>query len=112
MNKLIIKLESEMNADIRRVFNPKEAINLPENTLYVKDAQQLSNILSSGKLLLLLDLKKSQNVSEVAEKTGRKQEAISRDASILESAGLITKTKKGRQTYLKTKVKKIEIDLS
>ncbi len=112
MDKLVIKLESEMDKDIRKVFNPKEASNLPGHTLYVKDAGQLSNILSSGRLLLLLDLKNSQNVSEVAKKTGRKQEAISRDATILENAGLIKKTKKGRQTFLKTKVKKIEIDLS
>ncbi len=112
MSKLVIKLSSEMDDDIRKAFDSKKSASLPPHILYVKNAKQLSNILSSGRIMLLLDLDKSKNVSELTKKTGRKQEAISRDATILEAAGLITKTKKGRQTFLKTRVKKIEIDLS
>jgi len=112
MEKLIIKLYSNLDNDIRKVFDPGKVLDLPKKVLYVDNAEQLNSILSSKRLSLLIDLKKPVSVSSISKKTGRKQEAISRDATILEQAGLITKTKKGRQTFLKTRVKKIEIDLS
>jgi predicted transcriptional regulator len=110
MDKLIIRNVLKWDDDIRNVAKSK-ASELNQRILYVKDAKQLASILSSERMSLLFDLKKSKNVSELTKQTGRKQEAISRDATILESAGLITKTKKGRKTFLKTRVKKIEIDL-
>ncbi|MDD3083498.1 MAG: hypothetical protein PHP82_00560 [Candidatus ainarchaeum sp.] len=112
MGKLIIRHESRSDQDIRDLFNSNIDTPNSQRILYVKDAKQLSSILSSERMSMLFDLNESKNVSELTKKTGRKQEAISRDASILEAAGLITKTKKGRQTFLKTRVKKIEIDLS
>jgi predicted transcriptional regulator len=111
MDKLIIRHESRSDQDIRDLANKDIKTPDYQRILYVKDAKQLASILSSKRMSLLFDLKKSKNVSELTKQTGRKQEAISRDATILESAGLITKTKKGRKTFLKTRVKKIEIDL-
>lgn len=112
VKKLIIRHVSRSDKDLIDLANPKKKTPDYQRILYVKDAAQLNSILSSERLSLIFDLKNSQNVSELTKKTGRKQEAISRDATILEAAGLITKTKKGRQTFLKTRVKKIEIDLS
>ena len=111
MNKLVVKIVSDMDEDIRKIFNPKEAKKMPSNILYVRDVKQLSSILSSERLSLLLNLcKGSADVSTTAKKLGRKQEAISRDATILEAAGIITKVKKGKSVYLKPRIKKIEIE--
>jgi len=111
MNNCVIRFGSS-DEDIKKIFqNPKEAKKMPNNVLYVRDAKQLASILSSERLSLLLNLyKENMDVSTTAKKLGRKQEAISRDASILEAAGMITKTKKGKSVYLKPKIKKIEIE--
>lgn len=112
MEKLVIRHVSRSDQDLMDLVNPKKKTPDYQHILYVKDAAQLNSILSSERLSLIFDLKKSQNVSEIVKRTGRKQEAISRDATMLEHYGLITKKKLGRKTYLKTRVKKIEIDLS
>ena len=111
MDSCVVRFGSS-DEDIKKIFeNPKEAKKMPNNILYVRDAKQLASILSSERLSLLLNLyKENMDVSTTAKKLGRKQEAISRDASILEAAGIITKTKKGKNVYLKPKIKKIEIE--
>lgn len=110
MGKLIVRLSSEMDSDIRKIANSKKE-NIAKNILYVRDAKQLSSILSSQRMLLLLTLYGEElDISTTAKKLKRKQEAISRDATILESAGIIEKIKKGKKVYLKPKVKKIEIE--
>jgi predicted transcriptional regulator len=111
MDKLVIKLSSEMDSDIKDLFSPKKSINIPKNILYVNNSKQLSSILSSERLALLLNLNKTKmDVSTTAKKLNRKQEAISRDATILEQFGLIKKTKKGKQVFLEPRIKKIEIE--
>ena len=111
MGPLYVRFVSKMDDDIKDVFNPNIKI-YSKKVLYVKDVAQLSSILSSKRLALLLDWVAQDNVSNTAKKLGRKQEAISRDAKLLEEKGLITRTKKGRETFLKTKVKKIIIEFT
>lgn len=101
-----------MDSDIKDLFNSKTKIK-SKNVLYVDNAKQLNSILSSERLSLLLSLQKNlMDISTTAKKLNRKQEAISRDAKILEETGIIKKIKKGKYTYLKSKIKKIEIDFS
>lgn len=110
MNKLIVRNVKNWDDDIRNVFEDKNAPSY-QRILYVRDAKQLSSILSSKRLSLLFDLDKSKNVSEIVKKSKRKQEAVSRDLTLLESFDLIKKEKKGREVFIKKKVKKIEIQL-
>jgi predicted transcriptional regulator len=111
MSKLIIRVGANPMKDMKDFWqNPSSKKG--NYYSYINNLSELQSLLSSERLNLVNEvLNKSQNISELVKKTGRKQEAISRDASILESAGLITKCKKGRKTFLKTRVKKIEIDL-
>ena len=109
MDKLIIRNIENWDDDIRNLFKNK---NVPDNQriLYVRDAKQLSSILSSKRLSLLFDLDKSKNVSEIVKSSKRKQEAVSRDLTLLESFNLIKKTKKGREVLIKKNVNKIQIE--
>jgi len=111
MGKLIIRNVLQWDDDIRGLAKSKISKS-SKRILYVRDSKQLASILSSERLSLLIDLNKEQkDVSTVAKKLGRKQEAISRDATILEAAGLLKKIRKGKNTYLVPTVKKIEIEL-
>lgn len=110
MDKLIVRNVKNWDSDILKLAKSKES-NSYQRILYVRDAKQLSSILSSKRLSLLFDLDKSKNVSELVKKSKRKQEAISRDLTLLESFDLIKKEKKGREVFIKKKVKKIEIQL-
>jgi predicted transcriptional regulator len=112
MNKLVIRVGANPMNDLKKIWHKPLKNKMGNYYTYINDLSELQGLFSSQRLRLILELMREENVSNISKKTGRKQEAISRDASILESAGLITKTRKGRKTFLKTRVKKIVIDLS
>jgi len=112
MGELVIVVGRDMLSDLRRARESSGKHGLYKSALYVKDAAQAMDLLSKERLRLLkqiIDYKPSVCVSDLVKSTGRKQEAISRDASILESRGAIAKKKKGRKVYLKPKIDSIRI---
>jgi predicted transcriptional regulator len=111
MNKLVIRVGINPMDDLKKTWSKPSKNKMGNYYTYINDLSELQSLFSSQRLKLILELMSEKNVSQLTKQTGRKQEAISRDAKILENAGLITKTKKGRNTFLKTRVKKIEIDL-
>lgn len=106
-----------MKKDIKSIFDdPKNVKHTPEQTIYVKDLEQLSSLLSPKRIETFIQLIQYKSnpcgVSQLAKLLNRKQEAVSRDLSILEKHGLITKTKKGKETLLSAIVKSIEIQFA
>ena len=113
MDKLIIKVGANPINDLRSVWKNPTKDKMGKYYTYVNTTSELQSLLSSQRLSLIMEVMKEQNdISTTAKKLGRKQEAISRDATILAQAGIITKTKKGKNTFLKPRIKKIEIDFS
>lgn len=112
MKKLTVRLSKYMEQDIKDLFDKDKVMSMPEKVLYVKDAEQLSRILTTKRIELLFQLDKPKNIKEITKQTKRKQEAISRDVSSLENNRLVKKIKKGREIFVKKNVDKIEIDLS
>ncbi|MBT4192308.1 MAG: hypothetical protein HOE11_03285 [Candidatus Diapherotrites archaeon] len=114
MKKIIIKVGGNMLEDIREVWHNPEKMKgkTGTHTIYIKDPREIPEILSPQRLRMLIDVANNQhNISETAKRLGRKQEAISRDVKALEANGMIKKDKKGRETFLSTDLKKIEIQL-
>lgn len=112
--KLIIKIGGNMIEDMRAVWNdPSKATGA--HTIYVKNAEQFYELFSPKRLELLRHLVLSggkESVSEVASKLGRKQEAVSRDAALLEGFNMIEKTKRKKQVYLKAPHATLVVDLA
>jgi predicted transcriptional regulator len=101
-----------MNADLREAWERPDNKMGGTSTLYVKDAKEAYEVLSEERLSLLkhmMDYSPRACVSDLVKKTGRKQEAISRDLSILEKHGAIEKKKKGTKTFIEPKIDSIEI---
>ena len=114
MEKLIIKIGSDPIEDMRKVFeNPKKYGKPNTHTMYLRDCNALYRFLAPQRLELLRRLIKHQSekktVGELARELGRKQEAISRDASFLAMHKMIKKIKKKREVYLKPMFKSLEI---
>lgn len=106
-----------MRKDIHALFkNPKIAKNHPDQTIYVKDIEQLSSLFSPKRIAAFIELiryeSKPCGVNELADKLHRKQEAISRDMGVLEKHGMVSKTKHGKETHLSALVKSIEIQFA
>ncbi len=115
MKHLIIKIGTDMIDDLREIYNdPKKGIP-NSNTIYLKDANELYEMLSPKRLELLkfvLNVKnKNKAIKEISRQLKRKQEAISRDASFLESRSIIKKVKEQQRTYLKPVFDSIQINL-
>ena len=116
MVKLIIKIGGNMMKDMKEVWeNPRKA-EPGTHTLYLKNLKQLQKVLSPKKLELLMELIESQHnkktLSETAKHLKRKQEAISRDANVLEKYEMVKKTKEKQKVYLTPAVQSIEIRLT
>ncbi len=117
MEKLVIKIGADPKEDMKKVFeNPKKYGSPNTHTLYLKNSESLYRILSPQRLELLRRLIKYQSekktVGELAKELGRKQEAISRDASFLAMHQLIKKVKNKREVYLKALYKSLDIRLA
>jgi len=113
MEQLVIVVGRDVLNDLRQARDGSGRNNLPKNALYVKDARHALSWLSPERIHLLQKLVKYdsfKSISEIAKETNRKQEAISRDASILALHGAIEKKKKGKQVFLKPKIDSIRVE--
>ena len=112
MKKLIIKIGGNIDKDLREAWvKPSEEL-MGTTTVYLKNAILAHQILSEERLDLMRQLMTYSSpacVSDLVKSTKRKQEAISRDISILESQGMIQKNKKGRNVFIEPKIDSIEI---
>jgi predicted transcriptional regulator len=112
MKQLIIKIGGDVNADIRACATNKTILRTGTRTIYVKDADEARSLLSPERINLLkhsLECNPSACVSDLVKSTKRKQEAISRDLTHLESMGAIKKIKKGRHVFIEPQIDSIEI---
>jgi len=116
MDKLIILIGADKMKVLKEAFEHPEKTEKNTHTLFLKDAKELSGALSPKKLEMLRRLidceSEGKTVGELAQELGRKQEAISRDASFLATQQLVKKVKKKREVYLKAPFKTIEIVFS
>ena len=115
MKQLIVKIGGSMEKDLEEIFNdPKKGIP-NSHTIYLKTPYDLYEILSPKRIELLKYIigHKAQNssVTDISKKLKRKQEAISRDASLLQRHGFIKKIKKKKSTYFETNYGSIQITL-
>ena len=112
-DKVVLIIGGEMWKDLKEmVDNPKKAEKEPRLKIYVESVEQLSSILSAKKMGLLqyIQHQKSMSIGEIASKTNRKQEAVSRDLHQLEHYGLVSLGKKGKHVFPEAKAKKITIE--
>ena len=81
MEQLIIKIGGNMKSDIKKVFDNPKAARKNSHTLYLKNSQDLYEILSPKRLELLRYIinhqTRKKTIGELAEELKRKQEAIS-----------------------------------
>lgn len=115
MDNLIIKIGTDKRKELKAVFDNPQKAKRNTHTLFLNNAQELYKILSPKRFELLRYLIKhqtqKQTVNEIAEELKRKQEAISRDANLLEKYALIKKNKEKQTVYLKPIYKSLEIKL-
>ncbi|MBI2598098.1 MAG: hypothetical protein HYW50_02790 [Candidatus Diapherotrites archaeon] len=115
MKKIIIKIGGDMTEDLREIYNDPKKAQYGTHTIYLKDTNGLLELLSPKRIELLKFVLKnpdSQSITEISRKLKRKQEAISRDAAILESYNMIKKVKEKQKTSLRPVLDSIQIKLS
>jgi len=114
--KLRIKIGGDAARDMAEIIRDPSKGRPGTHTVYLKSADELYDLLSPKKMEMLIAMvnypSKTRTVNDVSNQTGRKQEAISRDASALTKHKLIEKIRKGRNTLLKAKYDTIEICLA
>lgn len=115
---LTIIIGGDFDADLQKLFSDGYDItNHPKNTLYLDSFEQLSTLLSPKKLDLLKYLISyapkcpCNSVSDIAKKTNRKQEAISRDLAQLRKLGLIKEKKEKQSVLVSAPFKKLIIEV-
>lgn len=105
-----------MDADLRQVFEKPHKAEPDTHTLYLKNSEELSEILSPKRLELLSHIirheAEKKTISELANELRRKQEAITRDANLLARYSLVQKTKERQMVYLRALYKALEIRLA
>ena len=118
MKKLIIKIGSlkNMKDELNEVFNDPSKGNVGTHTLYLKHSKELYEILSPKRLELLRYITgnplEKNTISELAKKLKRKQEAISRDATLLYGYKMIQKEKEKQKVYIKALYKSLDLELA
>jgi len=113
MKQLIIKV-GLMEKELRTVFNNPKNAKPGVHTVYLRDWSELSELLSPKRLELISFVLKhgmKKSVSALAKELNRKQEAISRDAGILEKFSLIRKSREKQSVYLKPLYNSLKIEL-
>lgn len=113
--KLIVVVGKDGFDELREIsknpFKSKEYAGA--HTTFIKDVGQLVQVLAPKRLELMAEIvekyRTEGSIGELAESLHRKQEAISRDAIVLQKHGLIQKVKNKRQVCLKPKFDSIEI---
>lgn len=113
MMKLKIKIGADIHKDLREAFERPDKTQAGTHTIYFKTPEELYELLTPKRLELLMFTMENKNetISEIAKALKRKQESISRDASILEKYRIIKKTKDKQKTYLKPLYNGFEITL-
>ncbi len=117
MKKLTVVIGGDIDSDLNEILYSGKSIkelNQSKNSLYLENYEQFYKLLSPKKLDILLFLMKSKtkkSVSEIAEKTKRLQEAVSRDLSKMKDLGIIEIKKEKNFAYISPNFKTIEIKL-
>ncbi len=116
IKKLLIKVGGSLDKDLKALMkNPKKYAHPNTHTTYVKSWKEIPRLLSAKRLEMMYYLAnypiEDCNVSEIAHSTKRKQEAISRDLTVLEKNGLIQKTRHGQNVRAKALFDSIEIQM-
>ena len=116
MDNLIIKIGADKKKELREVFEHPERSKKNTHTLFLDTSEDLYEILSPRRLELLRYVIKHQTerrtISEIADELKRKQEAVSRDATLLTKYNLIQKIKDNQRVYLEALYKSLNIQLS
>ena len=116
MGKIIVKIGVDVMEDLKRIKeNPRVYGNPGGHTIYLKDSKQLYALLSPKRIDLLrqiISYGEKSTIGSITRQSMRKQEAISRDITMLESAGLVEKKRHRRNVHLKVPCKAIEIRLA
>ncbi len=111
--KLIIKVGGDFSSDLREIAKDPFKGEPGSHTAYVKDWKGVLTVLSPKRLELMAEMiaesSKENTVNGLADSLHRKQEAISRDAVVLQKHGLIQKVRNKKQVFLKPKFDSIEI---
>jgi len=115
LKALVIKI-GRMDRELEEVYrDPKKAVP-GAHTLYLRDGAELNEILSPKRIELIKYLiehsSEKKSISELAKELRRKQEAVSRDASILEKYSLVSKKKERRAVHLKALYGSLKIELA
>ena len=114
--KLVIKIGGSITDDLKYIKKNKRPEFPNSSVVHLKSAEELQGFFSPQRFRLLLELLEMNLedpcVSTLAKKTNRKQAAISRDLSKLESQKLISKRKVGQSMHPKVEFEQIIIDLS
>ena len=115
---LTIIVGGDMDKDLDELLtNPEKVAKQPENAFYVDTYAQLHELLSPSKIDLLraimtYDPRQEPDVGNIAKKTKRKQEAVSRDLHALQKKKLIKLTKKGKHVLASTPFESIQIQFA
>ena len=118
MEKLIIKIGSskDVKNELREVFNDPTKGKNRTHTLYLKSSKDFYEILSPQRLDLLRYITgnplEKNTISELAKKLERKQEAISRDTTLLHGYKMIQKIKEKQKVYVKALYKSLDLELA
>ncbi|MEK6970324.1 MAG: hypothetical protein AABW68_01360 [archaeon] len=100
-----------------RLFaHPEEWKTHPQNVFYVRTYEELHRWLSPAKIDLLIQIMtctpEKPSIGEIAQKTKRKQEAISRDIHQLAKMKLIELEKKGKNVLAHSPFHSIQIQFA
>lgn len=104
----------EMKKELREIFKHPEKAETGSHTIYLKTPEELYELLTPKRIELLRFAlqNKEKPITKISKALKRKQETISRDASILEKYSLIKKTMDGQKTYIKPLYETLEISLA
>jgi len=117
MKTLVIRIGCDVKKELKEVFeNPKQKASPNTHTLFLKDSNELYEILSPKRLELLRYITnhslEENTITELAEKLNRRQEAISRDALLLVKYNIIQKIKDKQKVYVKAIYSALDIKLA
>ncbi|MFH0970846.1 MAG: ArsR family transcriptional regulator [Candidatus Diapherotrites archaeon] len=115
IRKVIIKVGGDMMGDLRQNLQKPNRKLAGTHTIYIKNLEELFHLLTPERLKLTWELitnSEKYTICDLAEKTRRKQAAVSRDIGILHRAGLIEKKKDKQKVYPRTTFKEILIQFA
>jgi len=116
MDNLIIKIGADKKRELKEVFDHPEKSKKNTHTLFLDTSEDLYEILSPKRLELLRYIIEHQTekktISEIADELKRKQEAVSRDATLLTKYNLIQKIRDNQKIYLEALYRSLSIQLA